>query len=79
MSIKENKVTLIDEIQKLKNIDSITFGLVNQAEITKIIDKCQVTWTIDLGSDSFQVNLANLLNDLRFNNETSASKVVSQI
>ncbi|MCU4630533.1 hypothetical protein KTJ53_12705 [Acinetobacter variabilis] len=76
MSIKHNKITLIDEIQKLKNIDSLSFGLVTKAEITKIIGNHQVTWTIDLESKSFQEDLFNLLNDLRSNNEASAAKVV---
>ncbi|MEN8314441.1 hypothetical protein ABFO81_13060 [Acinetobacter baumannii] len=77
MSIKDNKTTLINEIKKLENIDSLTFGLVNEAEITKIIDNRQVIWTIDLASESFQLNLSNLLNDLSSNNESSAAKVIS--
>ncbi len=77
MSIKDNKTTLINEINKLENIDSISFGLVNEAEITKIIENRQVTWTINLASESFQLNLSNLLNDLWSNNESSAAKVIS--
>lgn len=79
MSIKHNKITLIDEIQKLKNIDSLSFGSVTEAEITKIIGNRQVTWIIDLESKSFQEDLSNLLNDLRSNNEASTAKVVSYL
>ncbi|MEW5968991.1 MAG: hypothetical protein AB1706_03830 [Pseudomonadota bacterium] len=75
MSIKDNKTTLINEINKLENIDSLSFGLVNEAEITKIIENRKVTWMIDLASESFQLNLSNLLNDLSSNNESSAAKV----
>lgn len=76
MSIKHNKITLIDEIQKLKNIDSLSFGSATDVEITKIIGNRQVTWTIDLESKSFQEDLSSLLNDLHSNNEASAAKVV---